>query len=111
MLAGLSARIDQLDVQVGFEQRDVHRVNLVVREQRVVRAVRAGDVVFLRVSAGPRLVARAHRHDLGILGEPRAVKDLPAMRAVEDAQRVCRSPPPSYARWRRRSRPAAARGR
>ena len=42
-----------------------------------------------------------------------ALAGEPAMRAVERMPQriISRSPPPSCARWRRRSRPAAARGR
>jgi hypothetical protein len=63
MFAGLERADRPLDVQ-RVRQRVVDHLDLVVLEQRLVAAVRARELVLLRVLVGARLVAAGDGDDL-----------------------------------------------
>ena len=69
VLAGLEGGGDVLDVQ-RVRRRDVDRVDGLVGEQLLVRAVRRREAVLLRERRGSCLRARADRGELGVRHQP-----------------------------------------
>ena len=74
------SRLDSADRPLAVQrvrQRDVHGLDVVVLEQRLVGAVRAVDLPLARVFLGPAQVAARHGYQLDFLRGVSAGNDLP----------------------------------